>query len=110
MMRTKKLWVFGLLVAAMAMGCGNKDSSVPLEQDEYFEGIAYDEQNPDGVVTGGKEDGLTSVYEVPTGLPELENPEIIVSTESSKRDQERGLALGANSYLVKPFSEEALWL
>jgi len=31
-------------------------------------------------------------------------PLIIVSTESSQRDRERGLALGANSYLVKPFS------
>ena len=35
-------------------------------------------------------------------------PLIIVSTESSKRDQERGLALGANSYLVKPFSPDDL--
>jgi two-component system, chemotaxis family, chemotaxis protein CheY len=35
-------------------------------------------------------------------------PLIIVSTESSQRDRERGLALGANSYLVKPFEPEAL--
>jgi len=35
-------------------------------------------------------------------------PLIIVSTESSQRDRERGLALGANSYLVKPFTPEAL--
>lgn len=31
-------------------------------------------------------------------------PLIIVSTESSRRDRERGLALGANAYLVKPFT------
>ena len=37
-----------------------------------------------------------------------ETPLIIVSTESSQRDRERGLALGANSYLVKPFSPEDL--
>lgn len=37
-----------------------------------------------------------------------QTPLIIVSTESSKRDQERGLALGANSYLVKPFSPDEL--
>ena len=37
-----------------------------------------------------------------------ETPLIIVSTESSQRDRERGLALGANSYLVKPFTPEAL--
>jgi two-component system chemotaxis response regulator CheY len=35
-------------------------------------------------------------------------PLIIVSTESSQRDRERGLALGANSYLVKPFTPSAL--
>ena len=35
-------------------------------------------------------------------------PLIIISTESSQRDRERGLALGANAYLVKPFEPEAL--
>ncbi len=35
-------------------------------------------------------------------------PLVIVSTESSQRDRERGLALGANSYLVKPFSPSDL--
>ena len=35
-------------------------------------------------------------------------PLIIVSTESSQRDRERGLALGANAYLVKPFTPVAL--
>jgi two-component system chemotaxis response regulator CheY len=35
-------------------------------------------------------------------------PLIIVSTEASQRDRERGLALGANAYLVKPFTPEQL--
>lgn len=35
-------------------------------------------------------------------------PLIIVSTESSQRDREKGLALGANAYLVKPFLPDAL--
>lgn len=35
-------------------------------------------------------------------------PLIIISTESSQRDRERGLQLGANAYLVKPFAPEAL--
>ena len=30
-------------------------------------------------------------------------PLIIISTEGSKRDREKGVALGANGYLVKPF-------
>ncbi|MHB1399087.1 MAG: response regulator [Trichloromonadaceae bacterium] len=35
-------------------------------------------------------------------------PLIIVSTEGSQRDREKGLALGANAYLVKPFQPDAL--
>ena len=35
-------------------------------------------------------------------------PLIIVSTESSERDREKGLELGADAYLVKPFSPEDL--
>ena len=35
-------------------------------------------------------------------------PLIIVSTEGSDRDREKGLALGADAYLVKPFEPDAL--
>ena len=35
-------------------------------------------------------------------------PVIIVSTEGGQRDRERGMALGANAYLTKPFDPEAL--
>jgi two-component system chemotaxis response regulator CheY len=35
-------------------------------------------------------------------------PLFIISTESSEKDRERGLALGANEYLVKPFHPERL--
>jgi two-component system chemotaxis response regulator CheY len=35
-------------------------------------------------------------------------PVVIISTQSSARDIERGLALGANAYLPKPFSADAL--
>jgi two-component system chemotaxis response regulator CheY len=35
-------------------------------------------------------------------------PLIIVSTEGSVRDREKGLGLGANAYLVKPFQPEDL--
>lgn len=37
-----------------------------------------------------------------------DTPLIIVSTEGSERDREKGLALGANAYLVKPFPPDAL--
>ena len=35
-------------------------------------------------------------------------PLIIVSTEGSDRDREKGLGLGADAYLVKPFDPDAL--
>ena len=35
-------------------------------------------------------------------------PLVVVSTEGSERDREKGLGLGADSYLVKPFDPEAL--
>jgi two-component system chemotaxis response regulator CheY len=35
-------------------------------------------------------------------------PMIIVTTEKSKEDRERGLALGASAYITKPFKAEEL--
>jgi two-component system, chemotaxis family, chemotaxis protein CheY len=35
-------------------------------------------------------------------------PVLIVSTEGAQRDRERGMALGANGYLTKPFEPEVL--
>jgi two-component system chemotaxis response regulator CheY len=35
-------------------------------------------------------------------------PLIIISTEGRDKDRDRGLSLGANAYLVKPFTPDAL--
>lgn len=35
-------------------------------------------------------------------------PIVLISTQSSDRDRQRGLTLGANAYLAKPFTQEAL--
>jgi len=35
-------------------------------------------------------------------------PILLISTRSSERDRERGLSLGANGYLTKPFTPEIL--
>ena len=35
-------------------------------------------------------------------------PLFIISTEGSERDREKGMALGANAYLVKPFAPHQL--
>jgi two-component system chemotaxis response regulator CheY len=37
-----------------------------------------------------------------------ETPLFIISTEGSERDREKGMSLGANAYLVKPFAPERL--
>jgi two-component system chemotaxis response regulator CheY len=37
-----------------------------------------------------------------------EIPLVIVSTESSERDRAKGMSLGANAYVVKPFAPEEL--
>jgi two-component system chemotaxis response regulator CheY len=37
-----------------------------------------------------------------------DTPLLIISTEASERDRARALSLGANGYLAKPFTAEAL--
>ncbi len=37
-----------------------------------------------------------------------ETPLVIISTEGREKDRDKGLGLGANAYLVKPFAPEAL--
>ena len=37
-----------------------------------------------------------------------ETPVLLISTQTSDRDRRRGLAIGANGYLPKPFSAESL--
>lgn len=37
-----------------------------------------------------------------------QTPLIIISTQASERDRQRGIALGADSYLAKPFEPEDL--
>jgi two-component system chemotaxis response regulator CheY len=37
-----------------------------------------------------------------------DTPILLISTQSSDRDRQRGLTLGADGYLAKPFSQEVL--
>jgi two-component system chemotaxis response regulator CheY len=37
-----------------------------------------------------------------------DTPLFIISTEGSERDREKGMSLGANAYLVKPFAPDQL--
>jgi two-component system chemotaxis response regulator CheY len=52
--------------------------------------------------------GLELIRFVRESAHHREVPVMIISTQSSERDIARGLALGANSFLGKPFTPEAL--
>jgi len=52
--------------------------------------------------------GLELVSFVKRNPAYREIPLIIVSTEGSERDRDKGLQLGADAYVVKPFDPEAL--
>lgn len=52
--------------------------------------------------------GLELVYFVKSNAKYRSIPLIIVSTEGSERDRDKGLGLGADAYMVKPFEPEEL--
>ncbi len=67
-----------LLITATFSGCVTDDPESG-SQPEYWEGVAFDAENPDAFLGGGAADG--SGYETPTDLPTLADPEIIVSLD-----------------------------
>ena len=52
--------------------------------------------------------GLELVSFIRNNEKYAEIPLVIVSTEGSERDRDKGLGLGADAYLVKPFDPEML--
>ncbi len=52
--------------------------------------------------------GLELVQFIRKSERHRDTPILLISTQSSERDRERGIALGANGYLAKPFSPEVL--
>lgn len=52
--------------------------------------------------------GLELVQFIRKSERHRETPILLISTQSSDRDRERGLSLGADGYLAKPFSPEVL--
>ena len=52
--------------------------------------------------------GLELVNFVKRSAQYKETPLFIISTEGSERDRDKGMQLGANEYLVKPFEPEKL--
>ncbi|HKL48858.1 MAG TPA: response regulator [Desulfuromonadales bacterium] len=52
--------------------------------------------------------GLELVSFIKTNDQYKNTPLFIISTESSERDRDKGMKLGADAYLVKPFSPQEL--
>jgi two-component system chemotaxis response regulator CheY len=52
--------------------------------------------------------GLELIHFIRKSEHHRTTPLIIISTQNTERDVERGLALGANAYLPKPFTPEEL--
>ena len=77
----RTLVVLGAALFWTVGACGGDGESSKVTQEEFWEGVAYDQNNPEGVVSGGKQDGYGDAYDVPTDLPVLEFPEIIISTD-----------------------------
>lgn len=52
--------------------------------------------------------GLELIRFMRTSEAHVATPLLVISSEASPRDRERGLSLGANAYLAKPFTVDAL--
>jgi two-component system, chemotaxis family, chemotaxis protein CheY len=52
--------------------------------------------------------GLELIHFIRKSEHHRTTPLVIISTQAAERDIDRGLALGANAYLAKPFSVEQL--
>jgi len=68
---------------------------------EHFDLVITDINMPDI-------NGLELIRFVRDSPAHRDVPLVIISTDGSERDRERGLRLGANAYLVKPFPPETL--
>jgi two-component system chemotaxis response regulator CheY len=52
--------------------------------------------------------GLELVQFIRSSEQHKRTPILLISTQSAEKDRERGLSLGANGYVVKPFTPAAL--
>jgi hypothetical protein len=71
---------YALLALALSISACATDDSIPDPEDgEGYDGVGYDQDNPDANLDDGKSDAPH--YQVPTDLPHLVAPEIIVSLD-----------------------------
>lgn len=77
-----------------------------------FEAMRFLPRGPYGIIVTdinmGDINGLELIAFVRKSELHKATPVIIISTQATPRDVERGLSLGANAFVAKPFSPEAL--
>jgi hypothetical protein len=77
-----KTWTFfsmNLLLAGAVGACDAGEGPEIIDLEPEGEGAAFDEENPDADLEGAGKADQVRTYEVPTDLPHVERPEIIVS-------------------------------
>ena len=71
----------------------------------------FPDVEPDVVITDinmPNINGLELLSFIRNNPQHVDTPVLVVTTEGAARDREKGLALGATDYLVKPFENEVL--
>ncbi|MBI2890504.1 MAG: response regulator [Nitrospirae bacterium] len=89
------------LASAHVTASANAFEALKLLPREQFDLIITDINMPEI-------NGLELLHYIRTNPAYKETPVIIVSTEGAERDRRKGLELGANEYVVKPFDPGGL--
>jgi two-component system, chemotaxis family, chemotaxis protein CheY len=83
-------------------GCEVVEASSGFEAMRLLPRVSYDLIITD--INMGDINGLELIHFIRKSEHHRTTPLVIISTQNTERDIERGLALGANAYLPKPFT------
>jgi two-component system, chemotaxis family, chemotaxis protein CheY len=92
--------------ASTVGGCEVVEASSGFEAMRLLPRGSYDLIITD--INMGDINGLELIHFIRKSEHHRTTPLVIISTQNTERDIERGLALGANAYLPKPFTVEQL--
>ena len=93
------------LILLKGLKCQITEAQDGLEAIEFLQMESYDLVITD--INMPNMDGLSLVNKV-RGELELKIPIVIITTMGKEEDRDKGLALGANSYLTKPFNSTSV--
>lgn len=78
-MRMLSRMIAAAALAVVLPACDDPDAVEVIDLEEEGEGVAFDQDNPGADIEGLGKAEYPRTYEIPTDLPQLERPEIIVS-------------------------------